>query len=77
MRKRGIWMMISSVLPLLLIFVLPLLGIRGEILIFLFLILIYGFHLLMVFGVRLMTKDKERQNRDTNSAEKEEKYEQD
>jgi hypothetical protein len=48
MKNRHIWMIIACVLPLLLIFFLPLFGAGGGELLFVFLILCFGMHLLMM-----------------------------
>ena len=48
MKKHNLWMLISCILPLLLIFLLPLLGATGGELLFIFLILCFVAHLLML-----------------------------
>lgn len=48
MKNHHIWMIIACVLPLLLIFFLPLFGAGGGELFFIFLILCFGAHLLMM-----------------------------
>jgi len=50
MKKHGLWMLIGCVLPILLIFLFPLLGIRGEWTLFVFVILMFGCHLFMTGG---------------------------
>jgi hypothetical protein len=50
MKKHNIWMIIGCALPLLLIFFLPLFGAGRENLLFVFLILCFGMHLLMMTG---------------------------
>lgn len=46
MKGHGLWMIIGCTLPLLLIFVLPLLGISGSLGIFIFIVVMFGCHLL-------------------------------
>ncbi len=46
MKDHGLWMIIGCTLPLLLIFVLPILGISGNFGIFIFIIVMFGCHLL-------------------------------
>ena len=75
MRKHGVWMLIGCVVPLLLIFVLPLLGLRGELVIFFAVLLMFAFHLLMILGVRSMHEaDREGGNR-VHVGKKEERHE--
>lgn len=50
MKNRALWMIIGCTLPLLLIFVLVALGVRGNFLLFIFIILMFGCHLLMRSG---------------------------
>ena len=50
MKNHNIWMIIGCVLPLLLIFFLPLFGAGGGELLFIFLVLCFGVHLLMMGG---------------------------
>lgn len=61
MKNHNIWMIIGCVLPLLFIFFLPLFGVGGGGLLFLFLILCFGMHLLM------MGKHKDHENGDKGS----------
>ena len=48
MKNHHIWMIIGCVLPLLLIFILPLFGATSGEPLFIFLILCFGLHLLMM-----------------------------
>jgi len=48
--SHSVKMIIGCVLPLLLIFVLPLFGISGGVGLFLFIVLMFGCHLLMMGG---------------------------
>lgn len=50
MRSHALWMLIGCVLPILLIFLFPLFGIRGEWALFVFIVLMFGCHLLMTGG---------------------------
>lgn len=47
MRSHLVWMLIGCVLPLLLVFAGPLIGIRSDVGLFLFIILMFVCHLLM------------------------------
>ena len=46
MKDHSLWMIIGCTLPLLLIFVLPVLGISGSLGIFIFILVMFGCHLL-------------------------------
>ena len=48
MKNHHVWMLIGCLLPLALIFFLPLFGAGGGELLFLFIILCFGIHLLMM-----------------------------
>lgn len=48
MNKHTVWMLIGCLLPLLLIFVLPLFGVGRGVTLFIFVILMFGCHLLMM-----------------------------
>ena len=50
MKKHGLWMIIACALPLLLIFMLPSFGVRGDASLFIFLVLCFGMHMLMMRG---------------------------
>ena len=50
MNKHSLWMLIGCVLPTLLIFVLPLFGVGSGVSLFIFIILMFGCHLLMMGG---------------------------
>jgi hypothetical protein len=50
MNKHGLWMIIGCVLPLLLIFILPALGVTGDYSTFLFIVFMFACHLLMMGG---------------------------
>ena len=50
MKSHVIWMLIGCVLPLLLIFILPLVGITGGTSLFLLMVVVFGAHLLMMRG---------------------------
>ncbi len=52
MSRHTLWMVIGCVLPLLLIFILPIFGLGGGISLFIFIILMFGCHLLMMGGHR-------------------------
>lgn len=47
MKNHALWMLIGCVLPILLIFLLPLFGIGGNWQLFIFIILMFGCHLFM------------------------------
>lgn len=49
-RNHALWMVIGCALPLLLIFVLPAIGVRSDLSLFIFIILMFGCHLLMIGG---------------------------
>jgi hypothetical protein len=49
-KKHGLWMILGCTLPLLLVFVLPLLGISGGGSLFIFIILMFACHLFMMGG---------------------------
>ena len=48
MKNHNLWMVLGCVLPLLLIFLLPVFGASGGEILFLFVILCFGIHLLMI-----------------------------
>ncbi len=50
MTKHTIQMLIGCILPLLLIFILPLFGVSSGVLLFIFIILMFGCHLMMMGG---------------------------
>jgi cell division protein FtsW (lipid II flippase) len=50
MKKHALWMLIGCVLPILLIFLLPVMGIKGNGALILIIILILACHLIMVVG---------------------------
>ncbi|MGQ9424339.1 hypothetical protein ACXYTJ_00135 [Gilvimarinus sp. F26214L] len=50
MNKHTIMMLVGCLLPLLLIFVLPLLGVDSGVVLWIFIILMFGCHLLMMGG---------------------------
>lgn len=50
MNKHNVRMLIGCLLPLLLIFVLPLFGVGSGVTLFIFIILMFGCHLLMMGG---------------------------
>lgn len=50
MKNHGLWMMMGCALPLLLIFILPIFGVRNNISLFIFIVLMFGCHLLMMGG---------------------------
>lgn len=50
MNKHTLLMLIGCVLPLLLIFLLPLFGINGNVSLLIFMVLMFGCHLLMPMG---------------------------
>ena len=50
MKGHGLWMILGCVLPLFLIFVLPLLGLGGNVGTFLFILLMFACHLMMMRG---------------------------
>lgn len=52
MKNHALWMAIGCILPLLLIFVWPVIGISGGLFLFIFIILMLGCHLLMMGGHR-------------------------
>ena len=50
MKNHGLWMIIGCTLPLLLIFILPALGVRGGFSLFIFIVLMFACHLFMMGG---------------------------
>lgn len=50
MKNHGLWMIICCALPLLLIFILPAFGTRNNMSLFIFIVLMFGCHLLMMRG---------------------------
>lgn len=48
--RHTIWHLIGCILPLLLIFLLPLFGVSGGIVLFMFIVVMFGCHLLMMRG---------------------------
>ncbi len=46
MKSHRLWMIIGCTLPLLLIFVLPILGISGRVGVFIFILVMFGCHLM-------------------------------
>ncbi len=50
--KHSLWMIIGCALPLLLIFLLPALGVKGDITLFLVVVLIFIMHFFMMGGHR-------------------------
>lgn len=48
--KHSIWMIIGCVLPLLLIFLLPVFGVRGDLILFIVVVLIFVMHFFMMGG---------------------------
>lgn len=59
MKNHRIWMIIGCVLPLLLIFFLPLLGAGSGEILFIFFIICFGAHLLMMGGHNSRGKDND------------------
>lgn len=49
-KNHGLWMILGCILPLLLIFVLPIFGISGGGSLFIFIILMFACHLFMMGG---------------------------
>ncbi len=61
MKHPETWLVLGSVIPLFLIFVMPIVGIRGGLGFFLGIVVLYAVHLLMlVLASRLVTKAHER-----------------
>jgi len=50
MRGHGLWMILGCTLPLLLVFLLPLLGISGNVRTLLFIVLMFACHLMAMRG---------------------------
>jgi hypothetical protein len=50
MKGHGLWMLLGCLLPLFLIFVLPLLGLSGNVGTFFFIVLMFACHLMMRRG---------------------------
>lgn len=50
MKGHGLWMLLGCLLPLFLIFLLPLLGLSGNVGTFLFIVLMFACHLMMIRG---------------------------
>lgn len=48
--RHTIWRLIGCILPLLLIFLLPLFGVSGGVVLVVFIVLMFGCHLLMMRG---------------------------
>jgi hypothetical protein len=61
MKNHGLWMVVGCVLPVLLIFILPTLGVSNNVSIFIFILLMFGCHLFMMGGHRDHSKDEERE----------------
>ena len=47
MKNHWLWMVLGCGLPLLLIFLAPVFGIKGNLILFTFIVLMFAFHLLM------------------------------
>lgn len=60
MSSHTIRMLIGCLLPLLLIFVLPLFGVGEGVTMFIFIVLMFGCHLLMMGGHKHAVSDKEK-----------------
>jgi len=52
MQGHGLWMVIGCLIPLILIFIGPALGIKGDLLLFVFIVLMFGCHFLMMKGYK-------------------------
>lgn len=50
MKNHSLWMIIACALPLLLIFMLPAFGVESDASLFIFLVLCFGLHILMMSG---------------------------
>jgi Flp pilus assembly protein TadB len=50
MKHHGLWMIIACALPLLLIFMLPSFGAGSNVSLFVFIVLCFGLHMLMMRG---------------------------
>ena len=50
MKRHSLWMLLGCALPLLLLFVLPLLGVSGNVATFLFILVMFACHLLAMRG---------------------------
>ena len=48
MNKHNVWMLIGCLLPLLLIFILPLFGLGSGVTLFIFIVLMFACHVLMM-----------------------------
>ena len=59
MKNHGLWMVIGCALPLLLIFILPALGVSSNVSIFIFILLMFGCHLMMMGGHKGHDEDTE------------------
>lgn len=59
MRSHALRMLIGCVLPILLIFLFPLFGIRGEWALFVFIVLMFGCHLFMTGGHKKISGKEE------------------
>ena len=55
MKRHGLWMVVGCVLPLLVIFLLPIVGVRGNGATFIFILLMFACHLGMMSGHRRPT----------------------
>ena len=58
--KHAIWMVIGCALPILLIFLFPVFGIKGNLAVFIFVILMFSCHLFMTRGHRKEGREEHR-----------------
>jgi hypothetical protein len=59
MKNHGLWMIVGCVLPFMLIFILPVLGVSSNVAYFISILLMFGCHLGMMGGHRHGKHDKQ------------------
>lgn len=69
MKNHNIWMILGCLLPLLLIFFAPAFGITNEISLFLFIIIMFGIHLIMLRNHGSKSKDHHSDSSQTNKTD--------
>ncbi len=69
MKKHWLLMVIGCGLPLLFIFLAPLFGIKNDLSLFIFIVVMFAWHLLMPHGSHNHENDKHSQHQDKNKQE--------
>ena len=59
MKNHALWMIVGCVLPFMLIFILPVLGVSSNVTYFIFILLMFGCHFGMLGGLRHDKHDKQ------------------